>query len=236
VLVTQMGGLDFSLLAAMMPMPVVNPVRWEPACVQRVSPAGVVTPLCGLGLVNTPNDLVVDHANNVWFTDPDYNPSRGPVIARVFRYRAHDVAASGRPTLDAAGRLEVWDEYVDYVNGIALAPDGTIIVAEQDGLRRLDPTTGAREWIVKGIAHIDGFTVDAAGRMYCCSPGNGVNIYEPDGTHVERMALPDGAYNLNCCFGGPDLRTLFITDVSRAGVLAVEGLPTPGCEVFAYRD
>jgi len=53
-------------------------------------------------------------------------------------------------------------------------------------------------------------------------------VFEPDGTEVERYQLPGTGLVTNCCFGGTDLRTLFVTEGMPGSVVAFEGMPTPG--------
>ncbi|HEY1065223.1 MAG TPA: SMP-30/gluconolactonase/LRE family protein, partial [Pirellulales bacterium] len=53
----------------------------------------------------------------------------------------------------------------------------------------------------------DGMTVDVKGNLY--TTHNGVNVYSPDGKLIERIKTPEGPANV--CFGGDDMRTLFIT-------------------------
>jgi sugar lactone lactonase YvrE len=89
----------------------------------------------------------------------------------------------------------------------------------------------------------DGMTTDAAGRLWIAHWGGAcVSCHEPvGGAELGRLALPASQIT-NCCFGGTDLRTLYITsagvDLSAAqrarepqagGLFAVEldaaGLP-----------
>ena len=55
-----------------------------------------------------------------------------------------------------------------------------------------------------------------------------LRVLDPDGTQVEELDLPEGAVCLNCCFGGDDLRTLFVTNAGHGTVLAFEGMPAQG--------
>ena len=48
----------------------------------------------------------------------------------------------------------------------------------------------------------------------------------PDGREIEHLPLPDD-YTTNLCFGGPDLRTAYIT-LSGTGRLVAMALPPPG--------
>ena len=47
----------------------------------------------------------------------------------------------------------------------------------------------------------------------------------------DRYQLPGDGLVTNCCFGGHDLRTLFVTEGMPGRVVAFEGMPTPGLPV-----
>ena len=93
---------------------------------------------------------------------------------------------------------------------------------------------GEREWIVEvlGDASGDGLALDVEGRLYvCCTSEHAVRVFEADGTEVDRLEIPGPGLVTNCCFGGDDLRTLFVTEGLPGSVVAFEGLPTPGLPV-----
>jgi gluconolactonase len=120
-----------------------------------------------------------------------------------------------------------------YCNGIALEPDGTPVVVEAQGLMRLTPD-GGREWIVEQLSGGagDGLCLDEDGRFYIANTvAHGVRVVDADGTEVEFLAIPGPGITTNCCFGGADGRTLFVTDGLPGHVVAWEGLPTPGLPV-----
>jgi gluconolactonase len=54
----------------------------------------------------------------------------------------------------------------------------------------------------------DGMTTDSEGNIYLT--GNGVSIFDPSGNKIGNIAVPEG-WTANVCFGGSDLKTLFIT-------------------------
>jgi xylono-1,5-lactonase len=117
-----------------------------------------------------------------------------------------------------------------------------------------DPIAGAisnrREWLrlAAGDGVPDGMTTDAAGRIWLAHWGGGcVSCHDPQsGAELGRLKLPASQIT-NCCFGGPELRTLFITsarvDLSPAqlereplagGLFAVE-LDQPGVPPSLFR-
>jgi gluconolactonase len=187
-----------------------------------VAPDGTATYLTA-GDFLAPNDLVVVADDTVWFTDPPHYPPSGAPTGRV-----HTMRPDVRTTVVASGFL--------YCNGIALEPDGTLVVVEAYGLQRLNPD-GTREWIVEqlGGGAGDGVCVDQDGRIYVANTAaHGVRVLEPDGTEVDFLALDGKGVTTNCCFGGTDLRTLFATDGVPGNIVAWEGLPSPGVPVQAW--
>lgn len=57
----------------------------------------------------------------------------------------------------------------------------------------------------------DGMTIDTEGRLYCSRfGGSAVFIYSPTGEPLDRIDMPVEKIT-SCCFGGDDLRDLYIT-------------------------
>jgi xylono-1,5-lactonase len=92
-----------------------------------------------------------------------------------------------------------------------------------------DSATGAisnpREWLrfAKGDGLPDGMTTDAAGRLWIAHWGGAcVSCHDPvSAAELARVTLPT-RHITNCAFGGPDLRTLYVSS-ARTG-LSVEQL------------
>ncbi|MBM3660646.1 MAG: SMP-30/gluconolactonase/LRE family protein [Actinobacteria bacterium] len=220
--VTQNGGIDFSGLAGLPGIDVSGMPPYAPVTpgLQVVGPDGSVGYLLDSGFL-APNDMTATADGVLYFTDPPHHPPPPEPVGRV-----HAVDPDGTVRLVADGFV--------YCNGIALEPGGTLAVIEARGVLRLDPTSGAREWIIEtlGEASGDGMAVDADGRLYvCCTSEHAVRVLEPDGTEVDRLQVPGPGLLTNCCFGGPDLRTLFVAEGVPGAILAFEGLPTPGLAV-----
>ena len=95
----------------------------------------------------------------------------------------------------------------------ALQPDGSVNLASKKNL--FDWKTGRGP---------DGMVLDAKGRIYVAGGRNkpnlpnetadkfkgGVYVISPDGKLLDFVAVPRDEVT-NCTFGGPDLRTLYIT-------------------------
>jgi gluconolactonase len=218
ILVTQNGGLDFSKL----PLDVDLPFREATPGLQLVDLDGEVRYLADEGL-RAPNDLVIDAAGTVFFTDPPRYPPPETPVGRVMAY-------------ERDGTLRVVADGFSYCNGIALDRDGSLVVVEGRGLQRLLPG-GGREWIVEvlGRGGGDGFCLDAEGNFYAAATvEHGVRVIEPDGKEVDFLEIEGEGVTTNCCFGGADRRTLFATDAIPGRVVAWEGLPYAGLPLHAW--
>lgn len=232
LVVTQNGGLDFSVFGDLFDPP-PPPARFVPSGLQYVGPGGAVSYLTD-GVTQSPNDLCVGSDGTVYFTDPaGYPPPAG---------RAGRILALARD-----GTLRVVADGFRSPNGIAIDLDGeTLIVVENGGHEGGDPTwrgagfvrlrvDGSREPFAGGRVG-DGCALDVDGRIYMAGGGHLVTVYEPDGTPLEELRLSDAATPAtNCCFGGPDLRTLFVTDAGSPGrVHAFTDMPAAGLPVRAW--
>jgi gluconolactonase len=218
ILVTQNGGMDFSKL------PIAADYPYSPTTpgLQLATLDGDVRYLIDEGL-QAPNDLVVAPDGTVYFTDPPHYPPPSDPAGRVMAY-ARD------------GELHVVAKGFTYCNGIALEPDGALVVVEARGLQRVLPG-GEREWIVEklGRGGGDGLCLDEEGNYYVgATVDHGVRVIDPTGNELDFLALDGDGVTTNCCFGGADGRTLFATDAIPGRVVAWEGLPHPGLPMHPW--
>jgi gluconolactonase len=178
--------------------------------------------------LNRPNDVVCKSDGSLWFTDPAL---RVPLAQReVDHAGVYRIAPDGTTTLVAD---------CEYPNGLAFSPDErTLYVAntrwtqyihafELDAAgavvrRRIFADMSSDE--TDGVP--DGMKVDVEGRVYCTGPG-GTWVFAPDGGRLGIIRTAEVPANL--AFGGPDLRTLFLTARTSVYTLRVKvpGQPHP---------
>jgi gluconolactonase len=179
-----------------------------------------------------PNDLVFDGHGGFWFTD--YGRDRQRARTRGAVYYAQ---ADGSSIDEALYPMES-------PNGVGLSPDGsTLYIAETytGHLWRfrlsapgvIDPAGGhsPNGGSIVGRAgpgeFLDSLAVDSEGYICCGSPGRGaILIFPPEGGSPERIEMPD-FLTTNIAFGGPDLRTAYVTLGSSGRLMAMDW-PRPG--------
>jgi gluconolactonase len=221
IVVTQNGGMDFSKLG----LPMLAAFEGAPSAtpgLQLVSPNGEATYLADTGF-HAPNDVAVSRDGRIFFTDPGHYPPPDDGIGRVLVY-------------ERDGSVSTFADSFWFCNGIAFDRAGDVVVVERQGLQRVHPD-GSREWVIEklGRGAGDGFCIDADGRYYVASTiEHGVRVVDPDGTVVDFLAIDGDGLSTNCCFGGPDLRTLFVTDALPGHVVAFEGMPTAGLPLHSW--
>jgi gluconolactonase len=177
--------------------------------------------------LNGANDLVFDAAGALYFSDP-WGSSLEQPIGGFYR-------------LLPDGQLEQLDTGLAFPNGVAIAPNGRAVYLAETWRNRIlrytidaDGTVGPRqEWArLEGEPGPDGMAFDAAGYLYVAHFGGGrVDILAPDGTLAGAIPVP-GRNPTNVAFGGPDRRTLIITEVE-TGALYQARAHTPGPPLFA---
>jgi gluconolactonase len=168
---------------------------------------------------NSPNDVVVSGDDAVWFTDPTYG-----IDSDAEGHRAEsEIGASSVYRVD--GRTSaVTAEITDMVrpNGLAFSLDERTLYVSDTGvshieggprhIRTFDVSNGR---VVGGGSVFatcpegvfDGFRVDQDGRIWA-SGLQGVHCYEPDGTLLGTIRLPEVCANVT--FGDDDGRTLYM--------------------------
>ncbi len=193
---------------------------------------------CGEHRLCAPNDLVFDDSGGFWFTD---SGKQHP------RHRDHGALYWARAD---GSEIRLCAYHLEAPNGVGLSPDGrTLYVSE---------TSSARLWAwevlgpgeirkMRGIAHggrfvagsanfqrFDSLKVSASGKVCVATLHNGgITEIWPDGSHCRHHPLPDAAVT-NLCFGGGDMRSLFVT-FAHEGLLVQTEWHEPGLPL-AYQE
>lgn len=175
--------------------------------VVRLEPDGQVSIVAGEfqgKRFNSPNDVVVRRDGQVYFSDP---ASAAVLEKRELDFNGvYHVSPDGKVSLIAK---------MTRPNGVALTPnDKTLYVADTTDRKIMaydldaDGNTSNERVFLSGIpGNPDGVRVAADGNLYIAA--GPVLIYTPDGRLVKSISFPEQA--ANCEFGGPQLRTLYVT-------------------------
>lgn len=181
--------------------------------------------------LSAPNDIVFDRQGGFWFTDPGTK-----------RARQEDRGALYYATIDGNSITEVVFP-MHNPNGVGLSPDErTLYVSEtQTGrvwafditgvgrvARRPDyPNGGALLVGLPGFELLDSLAVDSTGNVCVASPYRGaIVVISPAGKVLRYVEMPD-RLPTNICFGGPDLKTAYVT-LCQKGTLARLPWPVAG--------
>ena len=192
--------------------------------VTRVEHDGTVTVLADLwqGMrLNSPNDVVVHSDGSVWFTDPTYGIHSD--------YEGHaatsEIGARHVFRLDPSGRsLEVVAADFVQPNGLAFTADERrlfVVDSEEHTIRAFDVAGGTLRGgrlFAADPQGYDGIRFDDDGRLWAAAQ-DGVHCYDPDGTLIGKLLLPEIVANLT--FGGPQRNVLYLTATTSLYALRV---------------
>jgi gluconolactonase len=181
--------------------------------------------------LNSPNDAVVKSDGSIWFTDPSYGIDTD--------YEGHkaesEIGACNVYRVDPrSGEIRVVADDFVRPNGIAYSLDEKqLYVADtgathvKDGprhIRVLDvgddgKLSGGQVFATCTSGLFDGFRLDDAGRIWA-SAGDGVHCYDPDGTLIGKVLVPEVVANL--VFGGVKRNRLYICGTTSLYAMTVQ--------------
>ncbi len=161
--------------------------------------------------LNRPNDLVVDAAGGVYFTDPIFSLDGKP-----------NQPVSGVFYVTADGKLTRLIDDIVGPNGIILSPDEktlyvlTFLREQQWAYPVLGPGKLGPGRVFCTLEQVpgkkngggDGCAVDSRGNLYIAT-ATGVQVFDTQGKMLGTIKVPKNASN--CEFGGRDLKTLYVT-------------------------
>ncbi|MFN9915572.1 MAG: SMP-30/gluconolactonase/LRE family protein, partial [Pirellulaceae bacterium] len=160
--------------------------------------------------MNQPNDLAIDEEGGLYASDPDWKAGTG----QLWR-------------IDHDGKTQLLADGLGTTNGIDLSPDGRRLYVNESAQRkiwvydntyykRLENKRLLREFSDFGF---DGMRVDIDGNLYVTRHGHGTVVKLSSEGDLLREIDVLGSKPSNICFGGPDGRTAYVTEVEHRRVV-----------------
>ncbi len=154
--------------------------------------------------MNQPNDLALAPSGDIYASDPNWKESTGQV------WRA-----------SPSGKLSLVATNLGTSNGIEVSPDGKTLYVNESVQRNVWAFTieagGSlthKRLLKKFDDHgFDGMRCDVDGNLYITRYGKGTVVKLSPAGEVLREVDVLGSKPSNLCFGGPDGRTVYVTEV-----------------------
>ena len=165
---------------------------------------GAVSVFAHEAAMHQPNDLAIDATGNLYASDPDWSRSTGQVW-RISRQ----------------GTVTLLGKDMGTTNGIEVGPGGKTLYVNESVQRNVwafdldgDGSLSNKRLLKKFDDHgLDGMRCDTAGNLYVTRYDKGtVVILDPRGEVLREVDVL-GRKPSNLCFGGPDGRTVYVTEV-----------------------
>ncbi|MCD6034026.1 MAG: gluconolactonase [Thermomicrobiales bacterium] len=169
--------------------------------------------------LNSPNDVVVKSDGSIWFTDPTYG-----IDSDLEGFQADsEIGDCHVYRIDAeTGEVTIATDALVRPNGLAFSPDEQFLYVSDTGASHVKghpaqirvfevvdgkSLHGGGEFATCTNGFFDGFRLDTSGRLWT-SAGDGVHVYDPDGTLLGKVLVPEVVANVE--FGGLKRNRLFI--------------------------
>lgn len=181
------------------------------------------------------NDMAFASNGDLYFTDPG-NSSLNDPTGQVFRLRAD-------------GGTEVILRNVPGSNGLVLNPKETILYVAATrgnavwrvpllpggGVIQSGAKVGLFIQLSGSLSGPDGMAVDEQGNLAVCHSGNGcVWLFSRTGEPLYRIkSCTGGLRTTNCAYGGPDRKTLYITEAETGNIIMAK-MPVPGRIMYSH--
>ncbi|MFD9542326.1 SMP-30/gluconolactonase/LRE family protein [Streptomyces sp. NPDC060022] len=187
--------------------------------------------------LNSPNDAAVKSDGSIWFSDPDFGITSDyegylaeSEIGSCNVYRIDPATGDVSLVADCFGapnglvfsrderQLFVSDTRAGFIRVFDVRADGRTL-SDGEVFATADPAGGSR---------FDNLRFDDGGRLWVAAMSNGVHCYDPDGTLIGRLNVPETVSNIS--WGGAKRNRLFITAETSlySVVMAVAGTHPTG--------
>jgi len=170
--------------------------------------------------MNQPNDLAITANGTLYASDPAWDKSTG----QLWR-------------IDTNGKVTKVASDMGTTNGIDLSPDGKTLYVNESVQQNVwaftvqpDGSLSDKRLIRRFPDHgFDGMRVDVDGNLYITRYGKGTVVkMAADGTILREVDVL-GKQPSNLCFGGPDGRTVYVTEVEHTRLVSFR-VDRPGLE------
>jgi sugar lactone lactonase YvrE len=170
--------------------------------------------------MNQPNDLAMTADGRLYASDPNWTAGTG----QIWR-------------IDRDGSVTLVAKNMGTTNGIDVSPDGRTLYVNESvqrnlwAFRILEDGSLSDKRLIKQFPDFgfDGMRCDVDGNLYITRHGKGtVAKVSPDGTVLREIDVL-GKRPSNICFGGPDGRTAYVTEVDHGRLVAFR-VDRPGLE------
>lgn len=175
------------------------------------------------------NDLVFASNGDMYFTDQGQTGLHDP-SGRLYRLRTN-------------GQLDCVLDRIPSPNGLVLNKAETMIflaVTRANAIWRVplmaDGTSSKVGTFIQlsGGGGPDGLAIDEDDNIAICHVGLGTTwLFSALGEPMLRIKSPQGLLTTNCAYGGPDRRTLYITE-SKTGTILSADMPVPGRSMYSH--
>ncbi|WP_010582957.1 SMP-30/gluconolactonase/LRE family protein [Schlesneria paludicola] len=154
--------------------------------------------------MNQPNDLAIAADGTLYASDPAWKQGTGQLWK-----------------IDTTGKMQKIAENMGTTNGIEVSPDGKTLFVNETTQRNVwalpikpDGTVGEKRLLKKfDDFGFDGMRCDVDGNLYITRYRKGtVVVLSPAGEILREIDVL-GSMPSNICFGGPDGRTAYVTEV-----------------------
>jgi gluconolactonase len=154
--------------------------------------------------MNQPNDLAIAPDGTLYASDPNWKAGTG----QLWR-------------IDPAGKTTLLATNLGTSNGIEVSPDGRTLYLNESVQRNVwawsiqtDGSIANKRLVKQFPDHgFDGMRADADGNLYITRYGKGTVVkMSPAGEVLKEVGVLGGRPS-NLCFGGPDGRTVYVTEV-----------------------
>jgi sugar lactone lactonase YvrE len=179
--------------------------------VLRIDPkTRAITRFAHCAAMNQPNDLTIAPDDTLYASDPHWKRGTG----QVWR-------------IDRSGQVVRVAAEMGTTNGIEVSPDGKTLYVNESRQRKVwafriepDGSLAAKRLLIEFPDYgLDGMRCDVDGNLYVTRQGKGTVVkLSPAGGVLREIAVL-GAHPSNLCFGGPDGRMLYVTEVDHKRIV-----------------